>query len=189
MPLTLGALQQPNWETYPPLNQSCYFDSGQTATCSQGDVPVYAVAVQSASQVSETVKFAAARNLRLVIKNTGHDYLGRSAAYGSLCIWTHQLTNLSFSSDFQPTNSSGQTVGTTVMIGAGVQLDQLYSAVGLAGQSVVIGLAHTVGVAGGYIQGGGHSPMGPWKGMSTDNTVEFEVVTAQVKVCLFLTYD
>jgi len=71
-------------------------------------------------------------------------------------------------------------VGTTVTIGAGVQLDQLYSAVGLAGQSVVAGLAHTVGAAGGYIQGGGHSPLGPWKGMAADNTVEFEVVTAQV---------
>jgi FAD/FMN-containing dehydrogenase len=67
-----------------------------------------------------------------------------------------------------------------VTIGAGVQVAQLYSAIGLSNQSVVLALAHSVGAGEGYIQGGGHSPMGPWKGMSTDNTVEFEMVTAQV---------
>src|SRR5271155_4217456 len=29
--LTVAALQQINWETYPPLTESCYVDSGQTA--------------------------------------------------------------------------------------------------------------------------------------------------------------
>jgi len=180
--LTVAALQQINWETYPPLTESCYVDWGQTASCSQGNVPIYGVAVESASQISQTVRFASARNLRLVIKNTGHDFLGRSAAHGSLCIWTHKLDNISFSADYRPAGGSGETVGTTVTIGAGVQVAQLYSAVGLANQSVVIALAHSVGAGGGYIQGGGHSPMGPWKGMSTDNTVEFEVITAQVYV-------
>lgn len=34
---------------------------------------------------------------------------------------------------------------------------------------VVAGFANTVGAAGGYIQGGGHSPLGTWAGMAADN--------------------
>jgi FAD/FMN-containing dehydrogenase len=178
-------VQQPNWETDPSLNQSCYRDTGQSSMCSQGDVPVYGVAVQSISDIAAAVNFSAARNLRLVIKNTGHDYLGRSSGGGALSIWTHNMKNISFSSNYEPVGSGGKGVGTTVTIGAGVQLAELYAAVGHADQSVVVGLAHTVGAAGGYIQGGGHSPLGPWKGQSTDNAIEFEVVIANVisKVC------
>ncbi|KAJ5167687.1 uncharacterized protein N7482_003281 [Penicillium canariense] len=39
-------------------------------------------------------------------------------------------------------------------------------------------ITHTVGAAGGYIQGGGHSPFGHWKGLASDNALEFEIVTA-----------
>lgn len=46
---------------------------------------------------------------------------------------------------------------------------------------VVVGGAYpSIGVAGGYIQAGGHSPIGAWKGLASDNTLEFQVVTANV---------
>ncbi|KAJ6060182.1 FAD binding domain protein [Penicillium canescens] len=68
--------------------------------------------------------------------------------------------------------------GPAVTIGAGINLIELYAAVGKKGRTVVAGTSHTVGAAGGYIQGGGHSLMGPWKGMAADNVLEFQVVTA-----------
>ena len=67
-----------------------------------------------------------------------------------------------------------------VKVSAGVNLQDLYKAVSLKGRLVVGGAATTVGVAGGYVQGGGHSPLSPYKGMGSDHALEFEVVTADV---------
>ena len=41
------------------------------------------------ADIQATVAFAAANNLRLVVKNTGHDWFSRSTAGGSLLLWTH----------------------------------------------------------------------------------------------------
>jgi FAD/FMN-containing dehydrogenase len=172
-------LQQPNWEANNYLNQTCFFDGPVNSTCSQGDVPVYGVGVLNSSDMSACVKFARDNNIRLVIKNTGHDYLGRSTGRGALSIWTHNMKNITFSDNFVP--SGGNTsVGSTVTIWAGVQLTELYSAVALQNKSVVAGMAHSVGAAGGYIQGGGHSPMANLYGQSTDNAIEYQVVVASV---------
>src|SRR5262249_27361855 len=51
----------------------------------------YAVAAESADDVVAAVSFAREHHLRLVIKGTGHDYLGRSNAPDSLLIWTHKM--------------------------------------------------------------------------------------------------
>lgn len=164
------------------LNETCYIDSNRTIPCGQGNLPVYGVAVESADDIANTIQFASTKNIRLIIKNTGHDYLGRSTGRGALSIWTHKMQNISFSNNFLPEGCGGTGVGTTVTIDAGVQLAQLYYAVGQMNQSVVVGMAFTVGAAGGYIQGGGHSPMANYAGMSTDNVIEYKVVTAKVRV-------
>jgi len=79
-----------------------------------------------------------------------------------------------------PEGCGSRGVGTTVTIDAGVQLVDLYYAVAQKNQSVVSGMAYSVGAAGGYIQGGGHSPLANYAGMSTDNVVEYKIVTAKV---------
>jgi FAD/FMN-containing dehydrogenase len=183
--LTIGALLQVNWEVNNSLNETCYIDSSRTIPCGQGNLPVYGVAVESPDDISKTIKFACAKNLRVIIKNTGHDFLGRSTGRGALSIWTHKMQNITFSNDFKP-NGGDKGVGTTVTIGAGVQLAQLYHAVAQMNRSVVAGMAHSVGAAGGYIQGGGHSPMANLFGHSTDNAVEFHMVTAKVVISLNL---
>ena len=177
--LIVAGLQQVNWEVDNALNETCYIDTNRSIPCGQGDLPVYGVAVESVHDISATIKFACAKNLRLIIKNTGHDYLGRSTGRGALSIWTHKMQNITFFDDFKPYGSD-KGVGTTVTIDAGVQLAPLYYAVAQRNQSVVIGMAHSVGAAGGYIQGGGHSPMANLFGQSTDNAVEYKVVTAKV---------
>jgi hypothetical protein len=123
--------------------------------------------------------------VKLVIKNTGHDTLGRSTAAGALSIWTHFMKDISFASKFTPSGCHKSAPEHAVTIGAGVQLHELYKAVAAKGRIVVAGSASTVGAAGGYVQGGGHSALGVWKGMSADNILQFTVVIADVPISLF----
>ncbi|CAF1024251.1 unnamed protein product, partial [Didymodactylos carnosus] len=109
----VGAMQNPNWETNG--NLSCTITYQQQ--CHQGSVPVYGVNATSILHVQESVKFARKYNLRLVVKTTGHDYIGRSTA-----------------------------------------------------------------AAGGFVQGGGHGPLARLHGLSADNVLQFEVVTADGQV-------
>lgn len=92
---------------------------------------------------------------------------------------TYWMKDIQFSDEFKPAGAP-KSEGPAVTIGAGINLMELYAAVGKKGRTVVAGTSHTVGAAGGYIQGGGHSLLGPWKGMSTDNVLEYRVVTANV---------
>jgi hypothetical protein len=59
-----------------PLPQSYYFRVDQ-ATCNQGKYPDYTVAARNAQDISTALKFAGKHNIRVVVKNTGHDFLGR----------------------------------------------------------------------------------------------------------------
>lgn len=177
-----GALQNIFWETLPEKNESCYIDSPEGVSCDQGRIPYYSAIVKTPQHIQEAVRFSDKYNLRLVIKNTGHDYLGRSAAPDSLQILTGEMRDMEFTDDFMPEGKeSGEGLGEAVTIGAGVQLADLYQASGKRGKTQVIGFSYTVGAAGGYIQGGGHSPLGPWKGMPVDQVLEFKVVTAKVE--------
>ncbi|KAG8736932.1 hypothetical protein FRC10_008705 [Ceratobasidium sp. 414] len=47
---------------------------------------------------------------------------------------------------------------------------------------IVGGAANSVGAAGGWLQGGGHSPLGSMHGMGVDNVLQFTVVKANGKI-------
>lgn len=88
---------------------------------------------------------------------------------------------MSFSDGFYPDGcNSGGEGESVVTIGAGIQLKELYVAALARRKTLVAGFSNTVGAAGGYILGGGHSPLSPWKGMATDNALQFTIVTADV---------
>lgn len=55
---------------------------------------MYAVDVRSANGIQYIVQFAAKHNLRLVVRNTGHDFTGRITASGTFSIWTHHLNGI-----------------------------------------------------------------------------------------------
>lgn len=57
-----------------PVNASAHQQPG---SCSIGTSPRFTVNATTAEHVSATVKFAKEKNVRLVVKNTGHDILGR----------------------------------------------------------------------------------------------------------------
>lgn len=61
-------------------------------------------------------------------------------------------------------------------MGAGVQGFEAYGAADKVGLSVTGGECPTVGLAGGYTQGGGHSQLASKYGMAADQALEWEVV-------------
>lgn len=177
-----GAVQIANWASWPRRNETCYVDTARPVPCGQGRISLYSAVVRKAEHIQAAVRFVKDHNIRLAIKNTGHCFLGRSVAPDSLQILTHNLKNIDFLNDFKPQGcGDGTGYGSAVTIGAGVQLKELYTALGARNLTAVVGAAHTVGAAGGYIQGGGHSPLGTWKGMAADNALEFTVITAKVR--------
>jgi FAD/FMN-containing dehydrogenase len=114
------------------------------------------------------VKFASAYNLRLAVKASGHDYLGRSTAPNSLLIRTSHFQNIAFTDAFYV---GTQNLGSAVTVGSGVHLQDLYAQAKNQGKVVVGGSAATVVAAGGYLQGGGHSALAPLFGLAADNVL------------------
>ena len=82
------------------------------------------------------MNFARARNLRLVIKNTGHDYNGRSTGKDALSLWTHNLKDITFVKDFK----SNDYQGPVLKVGAGIQGSELYAAAEKYGVSALAGI-------------------------------------------------
>ncbi|KAE8228392.1 hypothetical protein CF326_g6679 [Tilletia indica] len=146
--------------------------------CKQGRIAPYGVQAQSAADVQAALAFAKAKNIRVVIKNTGHDYLGRSAARDSLMIWTHKLNSMSYSATFTPDSCPSAGTFTAATLGAGVLAQDSLAFSEKNKFSITHGAVGTVGVAGGFALGGGHGPLGPSHGLAVDNILQFKVVTA-----------
>ncbi|TPX57014.1 hypothetical protein PhCBS80983_g04121 [Powellomyces hirtus] len=161
--------------------QTCGIYANRTTPCGQGSVPVYIVNATRASDIARTIRFAAHRNLRVAVKNTGHDFDGKSMVRGSLGIWVHSMKSIRFHDAFMPTGGCQVAPKTAVTVGAGVQWGELYKAADEKGLAVVGGQNPTVGAAGGYVQTGGHSALSPFKGLASDLALEFQVVTAAGK--------
>ncbi|KFY18141.1 hypothetical protein V492_00121 [Pseudogymnoascus sp. VKM F-4246] len=142
--------------------------------CTLGGYPNYALNISSVSQIQLAVNFARNANIRLVIKNTGHDFNGRSAGAGALAVWTHHLKDIRVIEEYKSKGYNGRAV----KIGAGVQAFELYEAGKKYGFTAVGGEGKTVGIAGGYVAGGGHSPLSSIYGLAADQVLAFEVVLA-----------
>ncbi|KAK6431063.1 hypothetical protein LTR95_012775 [Oleoguttula sp. CCFEE 5521] len=155
-------------------NQSCDPFTARDFQCVIGTYVQYAdrVNVACPEDVAAGVHFANKQNIRLVIRNTGHDYNGKSTGSGALAIWTHHLKSISIN-DYK----SEYYTGKAIKMGAGVQGFEAYAAADAQGLQVVGGECHTVGIAGGYTQGGGHSALASKHGLAADQVLEWEVVT------------
>jgi hypothetical protein len=143
-------------------------------TCTQGGYAEYAVRVSNVAQIQLAVNIARSLNLRLVVRNTGHDYNGRSVGKGALSVWTHGLKEIQYVENYEGPSYQGPVF----KVGAGVQGFELYAAADKYSVSAVAGICPTVGVYGGYSAGGGHSPLMQLFGVGSDQVVALEVVTA-----------
>ncbi|KAJ7788573.1 hypothetical protein B0H13DRAFT_2174349, partial [Mycena leptocephala] len=154
-----GAMDQVNWEQgYDFKHPSLCLRNG-TSACGQGDVPIYSVEAETVEDIQSAVKFASSHNLRLAVKASGHDLLGRSTAPASLLIHTSKFQNLSFTDAFLV---GDENMGSAVTVGSGVYVNTLYEHA----------KAH------GKIVGGGHSALSPLLGLAADIALEFQIVVA-----------
>ncbi|KAE9369767.1 FAD-binding domain-containing protein [Stipitochalara longipes BDJ] len=176
-----GQTYWPNWEACGTSGCSLLSpDPDETlySTCSLGRLATYYIDVRNNSHISAALLFAKAHNIRISIKNTGHDFFGRSSVPNSLAIWTHNLKTLDFYQNFTASNcpaANGQNVGE---MGAGVVAGDAYRFFNSHGMDVTGGYEESVGIAGGFGQGGGVGDYTTTYGLMVDNAVEFEVVTA-----------
>jgi len=139
------------------------------------------VDAKSTADVAAAVRFAAAHNLRLVIKGRGHSYLGGSNAPDSLLIWTRHMDDVTVHDAFTPAGSNAPPVA-AISCGAGAMWMHAYRAASVeAGRYVQGGGCTTVGVAG-LVQGGGFGSLSKGFGTAGASLIEAEVVTADGKV-------
>ncbi|EMR84903.1 putative fad binding domain protein [Botrytis cinerea BcDW1] len=160
-------------------NRSCDPFYPEDFQCVYGTYVRYAVNASSALDYRLALSFASLHNIRLVIRNTAHDYHGKSTGAGGLAIWTHNIKTIVIS-DYD--NESVDYCGKAIKIGAGVQASELLEAAHEAGYLAAVGYAGSIGITGGYAQGGGTGPLASVIGLGSDQVLEWEVVTAAGKI-------
>ncbi|KAG0261731.1 hypothetical protein DFQ27_002786 [Actinomortierella ambigua] len=169
-----GAVIQANWETF--RGKGCLLN--QKGPCHQGAVPVFTVKASSVADVQATVRFASQHNIRLVVKNTGHCFLGRSTAVSSLNLWTFFMKKIQVTDKFVPEGAPAGTKGTdAIILEAGVQWKDANKAVDAKNRIVVGGAQPNVGTSGAFCQSGGYGPLSPRHGLCVDNVLQYKVVT------------
>ncbi|KAH8726473.1 FAD binding domain-containing protein [Phaeosphaeriaceae sp. PMI808] len=158
-------------------NQSCDPFTDRTIPCKVGNYVSYSVKATEHWDVISALAFAKKQNIRVLVRNTGHDFLGRSTGAGALAIWTQSLKNITFG-----TWSDKYYSGPSVTVGAGVLGSEVLEAANAQGLAVVSGECATVGLAGGFTQGGGHSVLSSQFGLAADQTLSFEVITSDGRI-------
>ncbi|PHH61185.1 hypothetical protein CDD81_708 [Ophiocordyceps australis] len=155
-------------------NQSCDPFTPQMTPCELGNYASYSINITSPKHVVAAIEFCREHNVRLVIKNTGHDFLGKSTGKGALSLWTRNLKTSKFIKRYK----SDKYKGPAMKLGAGVTAYEALEAAYSTGHRTVGGDCPTVGISGGYTQGGGHSPLTSAYGMAADQALEWELITA-----------
>ncbi|KAF2422746.1 FAD-binding domain-containing protein [Tothia fuscella] len=165
-----------NWNGY-----SCLPDA--KFECTTDGFPVFVVNATKPEHVKHAVDFARTKNIRLNIKSTGHDFLGRSVQPKSLSIWTHYMRDLEFHEDYSPRGCGLSIPGPAISAGSGAQMRELYRFGADRKVMVVGGSSQTVSI-GGYLSFGGHSTLSPAYGMGTDQVIEIELVKANGEIVI-----
>ena len=147
----------------------------------------YVVEAMDTQDVVAAVNFARSHRMRVVIKGTGHDYLGRSNGAHSLLIWTHQMRQVSYTEHFMPLGCNKKDYGDTsaLTVAAGTRWLEAYNAaVNQHNRYVQGGGCTSVGAAGGFTQGGGFGSFSKAYGTGAANVLQVEIVTAEGKVLI-----
>ncbi|KAL4802481.1 FAD-binding domain-containing protein [Aspergillus unguis] len=140
--------------------------------CTLGNYVSYAVNVSQPDHVITSLDFVKKHNIRLVVRNTGHDYQGKSTGAGSLGLWMHHLKKIQVQQRFRSRFYNGPAI----TVGAGVQGFEALAAADEEGHQIVTGECPSVGIAGGYTQGGGHSALSSRYGLAADQVLAWEVI-------------
>jgi hypothetical protein len=98
-------------------NETCRPTANPSDPCTLGFSPVYVVLAKTQAHVKAGLDFARDNNLRFIVRNTGHDFLGRSTGWGSFVVNTHALQGYKFIDWKGP----GTYKGPAVELAAGTQ--------------------------------------------------------------------
>jgi FAD/FMN-containing dehydrogenase len=112
-------------------------------TCTLGAYPEYAVKVTNVAQIQLAINFVRATNMRLVIKNTGHCYLGKSTGAGALSLWMHNMDQIDFISQYEGPGYSGPAI----KVSAGVNVRKVYETADKNGVTVLGAIAAVCALA------------------------------------------
>ncbi|RWA09890.1 hypothetical protein EKO27_g5203 [Xylaria grammica] len=156
-------------------NQTCDPFKPRHTRCTLGNYASYSINVSSIEDIKAGIRFANTKNVRLTVKNTGHDLLGKSTGAGALSLWMHNLKAIQF---FDECHHGSKYAGPCVKLGAGVIFDEVIAAADARGLRLTVGSCPTVGISGGFTTGGGHGVFASTYGLGADNVLEWEVITA-----------
>ena len=93
-----------------------------------------------------------------------------------LLLWLHHMKTMDLIKAY--TSCRGEHVSNAIRLSAGVQWGDVCTWLSSYNLTAIGAFSRTVGAIGGYLQGGGHSPLSRWKGMVADQVLEFDVLTA-----------
>ncbi|KAJ7613764.1 FAD-binding domain-containing protein [Mycena polygramma] len=164
----------PVWETCFATNQGCVLNYADPTDptpwtaqkCEIGSLSSAYLAIECAEDVQHAFTFSKSTGTLLSIKNTGHDFIGRSALKNSLALWTHDLNNITYNAVFVPEGGK-----------ADVNDSRWYKMAEEHNVTAVGGYHPTVGASGGWLMGAGYSVMSPTLGLGVDRVLEFKIVT------------
>ncbi|KAF8179553.1 FAD-binding domain-containing protein [Mycena galopus ATCC 62051] len=168
----LWAFINTQWETCQATGAQCLLES--SASDASPTVPpthvnrgayqaFSSIDVRNAEDVAAAFNFSENTGMPLVIKNTGHDYKGRSSAANSIALW------MTYDPAFVPEGCSLARPAATLE--AGVQWAEAYEFADANNITVVGGSDRSVGA------GGGHGVLSNTMGLGVDRVLQFRVVT------------
>ncbi|XP_013421321.1 FAD-linked oxidoreductase ZEB1 [Lingula anatina] len=152
---TIGTIQPERWVANPGLI-------------------IYIITLQD---IQKSVIFASRFNIRISVITSGHDFIGRNTADGSLQINLSRLKYL-----FVDLNDASSDTGMSCVTDVGNNWAKLYEEVtGRYNKLIVGGNSGTVSPAG-FTLGGGKSLLSKMFGLAVDNVLEFTIVNAQGQI-------
>ncbi|WMI38875.1 FAD-linked oxidoreductase [Fulvia fulva] len=127
------------------------------------------------------MKWAADRDVRIVVKGTGHDLSGRSSGAFGLSIWTRWFRTLRREKSW---NVPGQIGAEDVfVVGSGLVWGDILEFAMDQGRVVTTGQDPSVGL-GGYVQGGGHGPLASTVGLASQQVLQVTIVTTTGEILI-----
>ncbi len=135
-----------------------------------GFLPSLVARPLDASDTRAAVRWAVSNGVPLRAKSGGHSYAGYSTQSGGMVLDLRNMTGISVN-----------TRNRTATIGAGAQLIDVYAALAARGVTIPAGSCPSVGIAG-HAMGGGMGLAGRQFGLTADNILSVQIVTADGRV-------
>ncbi|KAI0869144.1 hypothetical protein GGS24DRAFT_506074 [Hypoxylon argillaceum] len=153
-----------------------------------GQSTEFAINVSSADDIIAGVNFAQENNIRIIVKNTGYEFLGRSSGEGALSLWTHNLKPTTTIAKY----TSPSYRGPAMRIGGGITNIEMYIAAQASGYRAVgapiLRSGREVAIRKPVVSehfrvfhSSVYGPLGSTYGLGADQVLEYELVTATGK--------